>query len=104
MTKKVNYEEINGFTIDEFNIYGLQVGATYSICPKCSPTRRNKKQKCMMLDWDRGKGTCNHCGEVIQLHTFKKKAPPSPIYATKVIREGYLLNYHENGSTSITRA
>lgn len=26
-----------------------------------------------MLDWERGLGTCQHCGEVIQLHTYKKK-------------------------------
>ena len=27
----------------------------------------------MLLDWKTGFGTCNHCGEVVQLHTFKKK-------------------------------
>lgn len=25
-----------------------------------------------MLDWERGLGTCQHCGEVVQLHTYKK--------------------------------
>ena len=26
-----------------------------------------------MLDWDRGLGTCQHCGEIHQLHTYKLK-------------------------------
>lgn len=26
-----------------------------------------------MLDWDRGLGTCQHCGEVLQLHKYKSK-------------------------------
>ena len=26
-----------------------------------------------MLDWDRGLGTCQHCGEIIQLHTYQRK-------------------------------
>ena len=25
-----------------------------------------------MIDWDRGLGTCQHCGEVVQLHRYKK--------------------------------
>ena len=23
-----------------------------------------------MLDWNRGLGTCQHCGEIMQLHTY----------------------------------
>lgn len=64
---------INGFEIDKYNQYGLQEGATNSICPICSSTRKKSSEKCMSLDWITGLGTCHHCGEVIQLHTFKKQ-------------------------------
>ena len=65
--------EINGFEIETFNIFGLDTRAKKSTCPKCSHTRKKKTQKCMMLDWKRGLGTCQHCGEVSQLHTYKNK-------------------------------
>jgi hypothetical protein len=66
------------YKIKEYNIYKLKVGDKYSTCPICSNNRRKKHQKCMMLDWETGIGTCQHCGEVIQLHSYKKR------YAEKV--------------------
>ena len=68
--------EINGYEIDVFNVYGLNTRATKSTCPKCSHTRKKKTQKCLMLDWNRGLGTCQHCGEVLQLHTYKNMLEP----------------------------
>ena len=67
--------EINGFEIDKYNQYDLKVGKKDSICPKCSHERSNKNTKalCASLDWERGLGTCHHCAEVFQLHTYKKK-------------------------------
>lgn len=63
------------FVIDKFNQYDLPEGEKKSICPICSEHRKpqNQKAKVMMLDWERGLGTCCHCGEVIQLHTYRKK-------------------------------
>ena len=52
----------------KYNTYNLEVGAKYSICPICSNQRKKQKQKCMMLDWQTGIGTCQHCGAIIQLH------------------------------------
>lgn len=65
--------ELNGFDIDKWNQYGLPEGEKRSTCPKCSHTRKKKDEKCLLLDWDRGLGTCIHCSEVIQLHTYKRK-------------------------------
>ena len=48
--------ELNGFEIDEFNVYNLDTKAKLSTCPKCSEHRKKKKQKCFMIDWDRGLG------------------------------------------------
>jgi twinkle protein len=64
--------DINGYKIKDYNIYKLDSKAKKSTCPVCSSQRKKKTQKCMMLDWDRGLGTCQHCGVVIQLHTYEK--------------------------------
>ena len=70
----MNTSEINGFEIDVFNQYELKTGAKDSTCPLCSEDRsnQNRKAKCASLDWERGLGTCHHCDEVFQLHTFKR--------------------------------
>ncbi len=68
--------EINGFEIEERNIHGLKEGKKEQICPMCSHTRstKNQKQKCASADWERGLLTCHHCGEVTQIHKFKRKS------------------------------
>lgn len=70
------------FEIDVYNRYNLPKGAKTSTCPLCSHERKpqNQKQKCLMLDWQRGLGTCQHCGEVIQLHSYKSKKEENKIY------------------------
>ncbi len=65
--------EINGFQVDEFNVYKIPAKAKSSTCPKCSKHRKKKNDKCMSVFWGTGLGQCNHCGETTQLHTYKKK-------------------------------
>lgn len=74
----------NDFVIKDYNVYKLDTKSKQSICPKCSHERKKKSQKCLMLDWDRGLGTCQHCGVVLQLHTYERKSEsnyvtPEPI-------------------------
>ena len=78
----MNTTEINGFTIDQFNQYDLEVGKKEGICPECSHDRKpeNRKAKCAMYDWERGLGTCMNCDEVFQLHTFKRKGGGDKVY------------------------
>jgi len=77
------------FKIKRYNQYDLVDGAKYSLCPLCSHNRKKKTQKCALLDWNTGIGTCQHCGEKFQLHSYSKKtdtvsykpeyiAPPKP--------------------------
>lgn len=66
--------EINGFEIEKFNIYGFGENQKTSTCPKCSAERKKNKDKCLSIFWDTGLAKCNHCGELLQLHEFKKKA------------------------------
>ena len=74
--------EINGFTIDQFNQYGLESGKSQGVCPLCSHTRKpaNKKAKCASYDWERGLGTCHNCSTSFQLHTYQRKGASERVY------------------------
>ena len=78
----INNTEINGYLIDTFNQYDLEVGKTQGICPVCSHARKpeNKKQKCASYDWERGLGTCHNCDKTFQLHTYQRKGGSDRIY------------------------
>lgn len=95
--------KLNGFTVDKFNQYDLVANTKYSICPLCSKNRKKKTEKCLMLDWDKGLGTCQHCGEVIQLHTYKsnnesKKEYKKPVWNNKTdIPEAIVKWFEERG-------
>jgi twinkle protein len=79
---KVEHTEINGYAIEEFNRYGLEVGKTQGICPLCSADRKpeNKKSKCASYDWERGLGTCHNCDTTFQLHTFQRRGEVAKVY------------------------
>lgn len=66
-------KEINGFAIEQYNQHGFEDGAKTSTCPLCSEDRKKKKDKCVRIDWELGLANCFHCGETIQLHTYKPK-------------------------------
>ena len=72
---QIEQTEINGFLIDEFNQYKLDVGKKEGICPLCSHDRKpeNRKSKCSSYDWERGLGTCHNCNSTFQLHTYQRK-------------------------------
>ena len=74
--------EINGFLIDEFNQYGLEVGKTQGICPLCSHDRKpeHRKTKCASYDWERGLGTCHNCNQTFQLHTYHRNGSTEKEY------------------------
>ena len=57
--------KINGFKIKTYNQYGFKQDAKTDTCPICSENRKKKKDKCVMLDWERGLATCQHCGNVL---------------------------------------
>ena len=79
---KVEYTEINGYAVEDFNQYGLEVGKTQGICPLCSTDRKpeNQKAKCASYDWQRGLGTCHNCNTSFQLHTFQRKGNVDKVY------------------------
>ena len=90
----MNITEINGFLIDKFNQYDLEVGKKEGVCPLCSADRKptNQKAKCAMYDWERGLGTCMNCDEVFQLHTFKRKGNQNKDYIKPEWKNNILLS------------
>ena len=83
---QVEQNEINGFVIDKFNQYGLEVGKTQGVCPWSSTCRqpKNHKKKCSSYDWERGLGTCHNCNKSYQLHTYERKGATDKEYVRPV--------------------
>ena len=103
----MNTSEINGFEIETFNQYDLQVGKREGTCPLCSHTRKpkNQKSKCAMYDWERGLGTCMNCNEVFQLHTFKRqsnklKEYTKPVWENKTDLSDRVIKWFESRGIS----
>jgi twinkle protein len=85
----IEHTEINGFQIDKFNQYDLEVGKTQGVCPLCSSNRqeKNKKSKCASYDWNFAIGTCHHCNSTFQLHTYKRKSNSKKEYVLPTNQE-----------------
>lgn len=85
----INNTEINGFLIDTFNQYDLQVGKKEGTCPLCSSDRKpnNQKRKCASYDWERGLGTCHNCNSTFQLHTYQRKSNADKIYIKPEVKK-----------------
>ena len=79
---QVEQYEINGFVIDKFNQYGLEVGKKQGVCPNSTICRqpKNHKKKCSSYDWERGLGTCHNCNKTFQLHTYERKGATDKEY------------------------
>ena len=103
------------FEIETYNQYKLDENKKYNFCPICSHTRstRNQKQKCLMTNWERGLGTCQHCNTVIQLHSFKgtkndfiyyvpqpKKAKPEGSFHSMEFLDNVTFKYNDNNNFS----
>ena len=71
---------VNGFEVEKFNQYDFPENAKAHTCPFCSEQRKKKRDKCVKINWDKGFFKCFHCGEVGQLHVWKKKAEEKTDY------------------------
>ena len=99
------------YQITKRNIYNLDTSKKLSTCPKCSHTRKKKTEKCLMLDWERGLGTCQHCGEVVQLHEYsftkeKHYEKPSQKYFNNGLSKeviNYIYNNRSITETTLNR-
>jgi len=96
---QVENKEINGFLIDKFNQYNLEVGKTQGVCPLCSHDRKPKhtKLKCSSYDWERGLGTCHNCNSTYQLHTYERKGASEREY----VRPSFSTKTHKAPSSKV---
>ena len=95
----IENKEINGFLIDKFNQYNLEVGKTQGICPLCSHDRKpdHRKLKCSSYDWERGLGTCHNCNSTYQLHTYERKGASEREY----VRPSFSTKTHKAPSSKV---
>lgn len=96
---------MDGWVIDKKNQYDLP-DKKYTTCPLCSSTRKKNKETCAALDWVRGLGTCSHCGETFQLHTYKRvdanqqKVYDKPVWRNKTELNDKTVKFFESRSIS----
>ena len=89
-TRTKEFMDEKNLEIDEYNVFKFEEGVEKSTCPKCSAGRKpeNQKKECVNVDWDRASAKCFHCGEVMQLHTYKPlegpKKNPADLISDKV--------------------
>ena len=96
---QVEDKEINGFLIDEFNQYNLEVGKTQGVCPWSTQCRKpaNHKKKCSSYDWERCLGTCHNCNKTYQLHTYERKGASEREY----VRPSFSTKTHKAPSSKV---
>ena len=96
----MSVQEINGFVVDKFNQYGLEVGKTQGVCPWSTKCRKpaNQKKKCSSYDWERGLGTCHNCNKTYQLHTYQRKGSSERVY----VRPDTPANFNEVSTNAET--
>ena len=101
---QVENTEINGFLIDKFNQYDLEVGKTQGVCPWSTQCRKpsNHKKKCSSYDWERGLGTCHNCNKTYQLHTYERKGKSDKEY-TKPDSSPHVVQYNSELSGKVLK-
>lgn len=61
---------------DSIEVRGNRTGSKKTTCPACSETRRNKKDPCLSVDFDKGLAHCHHCNAV----SFREEKTYTPTY------------------------
>jgi twinkle protein len=64
----------------DIEVKGNRTGSKKTTCPKCSPERRNKKDTCLSVDFEKGLAHCHHCNAVSfkEEKTFEKTTYVEP--------------------------
>lgn len=75
-------------TFRDIGIQTMRTGGREKVlCPECSHTRTNKREKCLSLDHDDGLYNCHHCGWSGSIHERRQKRP-NWVRPTVTFRDG----------------
>lgn len=73
-----------------FQDFGITIhgqGEIRTTCPRCSPTRKKKSEKCLAVNTDEKVWLCHHCGFTGSLRSdYKVFTPPKPGLPEKVVK------------------
>lgn len=89
--------------IELFNELGIYPKGSYNeqkiTCPKCSPERKNKQDKCLSINIEKGLYNCHHCGWSGNVKLKAKKEYIKPPEVTVELSDN-VVQYFESRSIS----
>ena len=73
-------------------------------CPKCSPTRKNKSDRCLSVNTEKGLYNCHHCNWSGNVNLTKKKEYIKPVKVNADVSERLVKWFAKRGITEATVA
>lgn len=77
-------------------------GQVYATCPKCSPTRKKSKDKCLSVNLDTKVWNCHHCGwsGFLRNEELKKIEYKKPVWQNKTVLNEKVVQWFESRKIS----
>ena len=93
---------------EKFLEYGIDTkgrsGDLKLTCPKCSPTRKNKSDRCLSVNTEKGLYNCHHCNWSGNVNLTKKKEYIKPVKVNADVSERLVKWFGKRGITEATVA
>lgn len=93
---------------EKFLEYGIDTkgrsGDLKLTCPKCSPTRKNKSDRCLSVNTEKGLYNCHHCNWSGNVNLTKKKEYIKPVKINANVSERLVKWFGKRGITEATVA
>ena len=91
---------------EKFLEYGIDTkgrsGDLKLTCPKCSPTRKNKSDRCLSVNTEKGLYNCHHCNWSGNVNLTKKKEYIKPVKVNADVSERLVKWFGKRGITEAT--
>ena len=93
---------------EKFLEYGIDTkgrsGDLKLTCPKCSPTRKNKSDRCLSVNTEKGLYNCHHCNWSGNVNLTKKKEYIKPVKINANVSERLVKWFAKRGISEATVA
>jgi twinkle protein len=93
---------------EKFLEYGIDTkgrsGDLKLTCPKCSPTRKNKSDRCLSVNTEKGLYNCHHCDWSGNVNLTKKKEYIKPVKVNADVSERLVKWFAKRGVSEATVA